>query len=154
MRHHVRWWRSKGLLQTTVSNLVCLKMENSLVINCDGIHTYKEHFQKSWTLGNFGRTWGNKKFSFKTWIRGQDLSSRTLTGVFPFLIGNSIKRIAEIFSSGVIDIEWEEVELYHLFSGKVEKKNGLNIRSRQNTSQWISPSSHHDRLSRKASYAG
>ena len=129
-----------------------LKMENSHVINCDGIHTYKEHFQKLWTPGNFGRTWGNKKFSFKTWIWGPDLSSRTLTGVLPFLIGNS-KKDCWNFSSGVIDIEWEEVELYHLFSGKVEKKNGLNLRSRQNTSQWISPSSH-DRLSRKASYAG
>ena len=56
---------------------------------------------KSWTPGNFGRTWGNKKFSFKTWIWGPELSSRALTGVFPFLIGNSKKIISKIISSVV-----------------------------------------------------
>ena len=90
MRHHVRWWSSKGLLQTTVSILVGLKMEKSLVINCDGM----SHIilTKLWTPGNFGRTWGNKKFSFKTWVWGPELSSRALTGVFP-LWSDSSKRI-------------------------------------------------------------
>ena len=98
MRHHVRWWSSKGLLQTTVSILVGLKMEKSLVINCDGM----SHIilTKLWTPGNFGRTWGNKKFSFKTWIWGPELSSRALTGVVSILIGK--KRIAKMFSCGVI----------------------------------------------------